>query len=115
MRVGSSKILREPLVHFLLLGAAIFVFYGAVSEAPVSAARDRITVTAGDVDQLRGLWERQWQRPPTHEELRGLIEQHVHEEVLYREALALGLDRDDDVVRRRLAQKFEFLTEDIAT
>ena len=108
------RILREPLFHFLLIGGAIFGFYVAVSDAPVSESENRIIVTASDIERLRGIWERQWQRPPTPDELRELVEQHVREEVLYREALALGLERDDTVVRRRLAQKFEFLTEDVA-
>jgi peptidyl-prolyl cis-trans isomerase C len=111
---ATAKILGEPLIHFLLIGAAIFGFYVAVIDAPVAAPENRITVTALDIERLRGLWERQWQVPPTAEELRGLIEEHIREEVLYREALALGLDSDDTIVRRRLAQKFEFLTEDIA-
>jgi hypothetical protein len=104
----------EPLFHFLLIGGAIFGFYVAVSDAPVSESENQVIVTASDIEGLRGIWERQWQRPPTPDELRELIEQHVREEILYREALALGLERDDTVVRRRLAQKFEFLTEDVA-
>jgi hypothetical protein len=111
MRWGT---LREPLFHFLLIGAAIFGVYVAVGDAPVSEPENRITVAASHIERLRALWQRQWQRPPTPEDLRGLIEEHVRVEVLYREALALGLDRDDTVVRRRLAQKLEFLTEDVA-
>jgi hypothetical protein len=113
-RILRWKIVREPLLHFLLAGVVIFGFSIAVSDVPVSDAEDRITVTASDIERLRGLWERQWQRTPTAAEVRGLIEEHIREEVLYRQALALGLDRDDTIVRRRLAQKFEFLIEDIA-
>jgi len=63
--------------------------------------------------QLAELFEKRWRRAPTPQELRGLVDAHVREEVLYREALALGLDRDDTIVRRRLAQKIEFLLEDL--
>jgi hypothetical protein len=106
--------LRDPLLHFLLIGAAIFGLYGGTNDTSDTEPDGRLVVTAGDVARLRSLWEKQWQRPPTAEELRGAIEEQVREEVLYREALALGLDRDDAIVRRRLAQKFEFLTEDFA-
>jgi len=113
-RVGLVKAIREPLVHFVVIGAAISGLYGLMRDAPDDAAADRIVVTTGDIERLGSLWHKQRQRPPTAEELRGLIAGHIREEVLYREALALGLDRDDTIVRRRLAQKFEFLTEDLA-
>jgi hypothetical protein len=106
--------LREPLIHFLLIGAAIFGLYGTGRDGDVSASSDRIVVARADVDRLSGLWEKRWQRPPDASELEDLIQEHVREEVLYREALALGLDRDDTVVRRHLRQKFEFVTQDIA-
>jgi hypothetical protein len=108
------RLLRSPLIHFLLIGAAIFALYGTTDNLRGSEPGARIIVTAGEVARLRSLWERQWHRAPTAEELRRLIDEQVREEVLYREALALGLDRDDTVIRRRLTQKFEFLTEDLA-
>ena len=104
---------REPLVHFLVLGAGIFVLFGAVGDARDDKS-DRIVVSAGKIENLAKLWRRTWQRPPTPQELEGLIEDHIKEEILYREALALGLDRDDTIIRRRLRQKMEFLVEDIA-
>lgn len=106
-----ARALREPLVHFLVLGAAIFAGYAMVSE-PVPSS-DRIVVTRADIDHLGSLWEKRWQRPPTEGELRTLIDEHVHEEVVYREALALGLNRDDAVIRRHLRLKFEFVTQDL--
>jgi hypothetical protein len=105
--------LREPLVHFLLLGAAIFLLADQLGD-PVRAAPQTIVLGAGDLAQLRAGFERTWQRPPTPEELAGLVEDRVREEVFYREALALGLDQDDTIVRRRLRQKLEFLAEDLA-
>lgn len=107
-----ARALREPLVHFLVLGVAIFAGYAVVS-APVPSP-DRIVVSRADIGHLGSLWEKRWQRPPTKDELRTLIDEHVREEVLYREALALGLDRGDTVIRRRLRQKFEFVTQDLA-
>ena len=104
---------REPLVHFLLIGAALFVLSTFVGGDGTASGETTITVTAQDIDWLRNTWARQWRRPPTAEELDGLIDNHIREEILYREALEMGLDRDDTIVRRRLVQKIEFLTEDL--
>lgn len=76
-------------------------------------APQRIEVTAGQIEALRETWQRQWLRPPTPNELKGLVDGYIYEEVLKREAFALGLDRDDPVIRRRLVQKYEFLTQDL--
>lgn len=105
-----KALLREPLLHFLVLGACLFGLYGLGSPAPP----DRIVVTRGQMEALAASFVRTWQRAPTPEELEGLVREHVREEVMYREALALGLDRDDVVVRRRMRQKLEFLTQDLA-
>ena len=105
--------LREPLLHFLVLGTAIFALAHLVGD-PGDGRADRIALSTGDVEQLATGFERTWQRAPTPEELAGLVEERVREEVYYREALALGLDRDDTIVRRRLRQKMEFLSEDLA-
>jgi len=109
-----KQILREPLLQFLLIGAVLFGLYRLPFSDSVSASNNRITIGAGEIEQLRAMFLKQRQRPPTDEELRGLIDAHVQEEVLYREALAMGLDRDDTIVKRRLAQKLEFLTEDLS-
>ncbi len=109
-----KKWLREPLLHFLLIGAAIFLLYGLQND---QAAEDdnRITITEADVDRLLSLWEKRWKRLPTRSELDGIIEAQIREEVYYREALAMGLEQNDSVVRRRLAQKLEFIFSDIAS
>ena len=106
------KLLREPLVHFLLLGTGLFLLFSIVGDSEESRI-DRIDVSTGQVEQLIEGWTRTWQRPPTDEELEGLIEDYIREEVYYREALAMGLDRDDTIVRRRLRQKLEFFTDDL--
>lgn len=106
-----KRILREPLLHFLLLGIAIFAAYDAVSKQ-IGDEPGKIIVTQGQVASMVMRFTRTWQRPPTSEELEALIRDQVREEVYYREALALGLDEDDTIIRRRLRQKMEFVTED---
>lgn len=108
-----KKLLREPLLHFLLLGAAIFAAYGLLPKR-VGDEPAKIIITQGQIASTIVGFARTWQRPPTPEELEGLIRDRVREEVYYREALALGLDKDDTIVRRRLRQKLEFLTDDLA-
>lgn len=106
-----SKIVREPLVHFVLIGAAVFGLYALVAVDEQGGARDTIVVSEGRVQQLAQVFARTWQRQPTPDELRGLVDSYVKEEVYYREALKLGLDRDDTLIRRRMQQKMEFVTE----
>lgn len=107
------RILTEPLLHFLLIGAAIFLLV-AITTDVAEERSDRIVVTEGQLERLAAMWQRTWQRPPTETELEGLIEDHITEEMLYREALALGLEKDDTIIRRRLRQKMEFLAQDLA-
>lgn len=111
---GAMRLVREPLIHFLLIGVSVFALQGLTAAPRDTASGNRIVIDAGDLGQLARLWERRWQRAPTPDEMRGLIAERVREEVFYREALALGLDRDDVVIRRHLAQKFAFLTDDLS-
>lgn len=104
--------MREPLLHFLLVGALLFLVFG-LSRGPQTELANRIVVDAGQVEQLASQFQRTWMRPPTPRELEGLVESLVRDEVYYREALALGLDKDDPVMRRRMRQKLEFLFEDL--
>jgi hypothetical protein len=108
-----KRILKEPLLHFLLLGAALFVAYNFLSKRD-TAEPGRIVVTQGRIENLAITFSRAWKRPPTEKELAGLVQDYIREEVYYREALAMGLDRDDTIIRRRLRQKLEFVTDDIA-
>ena len=107
-----NRILREPLLHFLLLGAAIFAAYSLVSQRSGDEPGN-IVISAGQVAAIELGFTRTWHRPPTRDELEGLIRDRVREEVYYREAMALGLDKDDTIIRRRLRQKMEFLTDDV--
>ena len=104
------KVLREPLVHFLVLALLIFVAYGVLNRSD-TLAPERIVITQAKIEQIAGLFARTWQRPPTSVELKGLIDDYVREEIYYREALKLGLETDDTVIRRRLRQKMEFLSD----
>jgi hypothetical protein len=111
-----KKLLKEPLLHFLLLGALVFgVNAWRETRRPSKTETAHIEVTGGTITWLSEGFTRQWHRGPDADELRGLVNDHVREEVLYREALALGLERNDSIVRRRLAQKMEFLASDIAS
>ena len=110
-----KRLLREPLVHFLVVAMALFVVYRAMNPETDSAEQSkRIVLTADDLSQLSVVWLAQGRPAPTPEQMRHLVEAKVREEILYREALALGLDKDDTIVKRRLAQKMEFLAEDLS-
>ena len=108
-----KAVLREPLVHFLALGALLFLFFEwrGGSSGPGGS---RIAITPGLVEHLAAGFGRTWQRPPTDAELKGLVDEYVKEEIATREAVGMGLDRDDTIIRRRLRQKLEFLVEDEA-
>lgn len=111
-----KNLLREPLLHFLVLGVALFVVDGYLRRGYGGIESSKqIVLTLDDLRQLDLYFESQWRRPPTPEEFTRLVENKVQEEVLYREALAMGLDKDDTIVRRRMAQKMQFLAEDVAT
>lgn len=103
--------MREPLLHFLLGGAGLFLLFNVVSDSN-RVADDEIVVTSGRIKNIVTIFEKTWQRSPTDNELRGLIDSFIVEEVLYREAVSIGLDKDDTIVRRRLRQKMEFLLDD---
>ncbi len=109
-----TRWLKEPLFHFLLIGTGLFMLYGWQTDDD-ALRPDQIVFTEAQIDRYINLWERKWQRLPTQQELQGLIEQQIREEVLYREALAMGLDKDDQVVRRRMSQKMEFISNDLAS
>lgn len=106
-------LLREPLLHFMLIGAVIFLVYDLQDDDYANDA-NRIVISKADIDHLNAILTKKQQRPPTQIELDGLIEQQIREQVMYREALAMGMDQNDAIVRKRLAQKVEFISSDIA-
>ncbi len=107
-----KALLKDPLVLFLALGVVIF-WIAALGAG--SGGDSLIEVGQPDLDRIKNQWQAQMGRPPTPQELDGLVEQHIEEEVYFREAKRLSLDEGDIIVRRRLVQKLRFLTEDIAT
>ena len=112
---GIRRLLREPLVHFLLIGVLLFGVYGYVQgRRPASSSPMEIRLTLDELTQLASLYQSQWHRLPTPQELDQMVENKIEQEILYREALAMGLDRDYEIVKRRMAQKMQFLAEDVA-
>lgn len=107
-----SKILRDPLFHFFVLGGLIFA--GVSLSQKAASDGFEIRITKPTIRHIENLFELTWQRKPTPDELNNLIEEHIKEEIYYREALALGLDENDTIVRRRMRQKLEFMQEDLA-
>jgi parvulin-like peptidyl-prolyl isomerase len=104
------RLVREPLLHFLVLGVALFALYGRLG-GDASDAPDEIVLDRARLEGLAAQFERVWQRTPTPVEREALVETWLREEILYREGVAMGLDRDDPVVRRRIAQKMDFLAD----
>lgn len=110
-----TRLLHEPLLHFLVVGALLFGAYQYVNDEPdTSVDTQRIELTQNDIRQLAVSWLAQGRPLPTPDQLRSLVDQKVTEEILFREAVSLGLDRDDEIIKRRLAQKMDFLAADLA-
>jgi peptidyl-prolyl cis-trans isomerase C len=108
------KLLKEPLLHFLVAGGLLFAGYAWIHRGEKKEDPRRIEITANQVKQIELDWWARWQRPPTQIELRAGIEDALKQEILYREALELGLDKNDTIVKRRMAQKMDFLAEEVA-
>ncbi len=104
--------LKEPLLHFALLGAVVFAMFRP-SDSGATPNHREIVISAVRIEHLATLFARTWQRPPTPNELEGIVEDYIREEVAYREGMAMGLDRDDTIIRRRMRQKFDFVAEDV--
>ncbi len=110
-----KRLLREPLLHFLLIGAGLFaLFHYMRPHRDTSPTSRQIQFSLDELSQLALLFQSQWRREPTVDELDHLVENKVQQEVLYREALTMGLDKGDEIVKRRMAQKMQFLAEDVA-
>jgi hypothetical protein len=111
LRPFLQRAIREPFLHFLLLGAALF----ALNEYLEERSRfTRITITPEVVQGIAANYTLQYGAKPTGAQLDSLVDEYIREEVFYHEALKLGLDRDDEIIRRRLVQKYEFLQQDLA-
>lgn len=107
-----KSLLREPLAHFLFIGAMLFLLF-ELSDNPAGQQSSRVLITDGQIEYLKASFARSRQRLPNKGELQGLIDGYVREEIFYREALALGLDKNDMIIRRRLNQKLELMSDDL--
>ena len=110
-----KRMAREPLIHFLLIGAGIYGLYEIIGSGPDDEDERTIAVSANEIKALSNQWARQRLRPPTKEELASIIRDHVRTQVLYREAVAMGLENGDTVIERRLAQRLTLLTKGLIT
>jgi hypothetical protein len=108
-----KKLLKEPFLHFIIIGAVLFAFYGLVNKD--KSLKDTIVINDFDINNLISTWEMQWKRAPTEEELQKLVDLNIKQEVFYQEALKMNLDHNDEIIKRRLAQKMQFLSNDIAS
>jgi hypothetical protein len=116
LSAAFKRLLREPLLHFLLIGLALFAVYAYMHRGRMGIESSRqIPITLDELRQMDLYFDSQWHRPPTPQEFQAMVEDKVREEVLYREGLAMGLDKDDEIVKRRMAQKMQFLAEDLAS
>jgi len=109
----KSALLREPLLQFIVLGAILFGLFHLVDREKAEAPA-RIVISSARIANLADGFARTWRRPPGKEELQGLVDDYIRDEVFYREGRAAGLDRDDVIIRRRVRQKMEFLAEDMS-
>ncbi|GAA3065053.1 peptidylprolyl isomerase [Rhizobium viscosum] len=111
-----QRLLSEPLLHFVVVGVVVFGGYRLFTPMPEEVVdQQKIILTKDDVRQLAVTWLAQGRPAPTPDEMQSLMDQKVTEEILFREAVSLGLDRDDEIIKRRLAQKMDFLAADLAT
>jgi hypothetical protein len=108
--LSIRALLREPLLHFLLIGLALFLLYGRVS--PGDSDSRRIVVGQSQIDDMVRQYQSAFNRPPSRAELNGLIDTYIHDEITYREGLSMGLDKDDAVIKRRIRQKYELIAEE---
>lgn len=106
------RYLKEPLLHFIVLGAVLFGIYEILNR-DAGFDDNEIIITQGKIEHLANVFSRTWQRPPTEQELQRLIDNYIQEEVLYREGIRMGLDQDDTIIRRRVKQKVEFIANNI--
>ncbi|WP_075352154.1 peptidyl-prolyl cis-trans isomerase [Algoriphagus marinus] len=106
-----KKFLKEPLLHFMLLGTMIFGYYYLTND--IEDAEAAILIDDAEYDYLLSLWKNQWQREPNEDDIKAFLDQYLRQEVFYKEALALNLDHNDIIVKRRLAQKMEAVSNDL--
>jgi PPIC-type PPIASE domain len=112
MLQSFKNIIRQPLLHFLLIGGVLFVLYYAVN--PLAKQKDIIVIDDELVSRMVTVFEKEWNRSPSTDEMKGILERYIQQEVYYRKALLMNLDHNDEIIRRRLDQKLRFITNDMA-
>jgi len=110
-----KKIFQEPLTHFVLIGGAIFFIYNVMNGDSDTSSGDNIVIADSDIDRIVEIYERTWSQSPDDETLQALVQSHVDQEIMYLEGLKLNLDHNDEIIKRRLVQKYEFLVKDLST
>lgn len=111
-----KAIIREPLAHFVVMGGLLFAAWTwLVPEQTESSGNEVILLDQAQLDYLETLWTAQWKREPSPEDVAAIVDRHLRQEVFYREALRMGLDHDDQIIRTRLAQKMEAVASDLGT
>lgn len=108
-----KNIIRQPLLHFLLIGGLLFALYYVIN--PTTKGKDTIVIDDEQVSRMVTVFEKEWNRSPSEEEMKGILERYIQQEVYYRKALLMNLDHNDEIIRRRLDQKLRFITNDMAT
>ena len=109
-----SRLLKEPLLHFLLIGAGLFFLFAQLNNEEKVSNAQQIIINKSKIEVLSDIFMEENSVAPTDKEIQGLLENNIREEILSREAIAIGLDKDDRVIRHRLAQKMQYLFEDVA-
>jgi len=107
-----KKIIKEPLFQFLLIGLGLFLLYNMVNTDEVG---NEIVIDDYLINELAAKWKMKRTREPSLQEIKGLVQLYIEQEVLYREALAMNLDHNDEIIKRRLAQKMEFISDEFAS
>lgn len=110
-----KKIIQEPLIHFVLIGAAIFFIYNVMNADAKTSSGENIVIADSDIDRIVEIYERTWSQSPDEKTLQALVQSHVDQEIMYLEGLKLNLDHNDEIIKRRLVQKYEFLVKDLST
>jgi parvulin-like peptidyl-prolyl isomerase len=112
MSLQLKNIIKQPLLHFLLIGGLLFALYYVIN--PSTTGKDTIVIDDEQVSRMVTIFKKEWNRPPEPDEMKGLLESHIQQEVYYRKALLMNLDHNDEIIRRRLDQKLRFITNDLA-
>ena len=107
-----KKLLKDPFLHFILIGVILFALFRLVNQT--TETKNTIVINDFDIENIISTWEMQWKRPPTEQEIQNLINVNLKQEIFYQEALKMNLDHNDEIIKRRLSQKMQFLSNDIA-